>query len=324
MTRRHLFWVSLLALAAILAAGIGAAVYVWQDKNELQGKLVFAKTFDAGITVDEIMITSAEDQVKLEQKDSYWYVANKGNYYADFRLIHQFLSAINQSTYSVKLPYNKENMKMGYLFFPEKDMAESGLLIQTYAKGEKLDEMIVGLPDENERYFFAKRPNVDEIWLIDGNFNLPLYAKDWLLRPVLSIPDRGIESITMGDRYIQKEHKNGSFVNEAGLEFEAKVLTDILRATYMTDARRGEQFRAEYSDESPQKIIDVITFYGLEVILRLYYAETGNVWMNVKLSTTPLPISEVKDYIEDNRFLYDDWYFEIVPEQSYILRGFRL
>ena len=58
--------------------------------------------------------------------------------------------------------------------------------------------------------------------------------------------------------------------------------------------------------------------------MTLYYNNQNDIWFSIKLLTTPLPMKIVNDYIKDNSFLYDDWYFKASSEQGHILRDFRL
>ena len=323
MNKKHLIAVSFLIVIVIVAIVGGIYFGIWKESADLQGKLVFSRTFDAGARVDRITIETAEDIVELRQKNSYWFVVNKGNYYADFHFMHQLLTSINQSIYSIRFPYDAKNAKIRYLLEPEESRMDSGMLITTYAGEELLDKIIVGLADDDNRYYFARRPDKREIWLINGNFDLPVFSYDWLLRPVLSVPRNAVESVTIGDKYVQRKNKSGNFYDEKNLNINIEPLLDVLSGVYIIDALKKEAFEAKWKQREPAKVIDVITFYGLEFILRLYY-DGGQVWLNVDLSTTPLPISSVKDYIKDNRFLYDGWFFEVHPEQSRILRDFRL
>lgn len=324
MNKRHVAMVAAAAVLALLAVWGTIYLNIWQNDAKMQGKLVFAKTFDLGEKVNRIVITTADDVIELQQKNSYWLVAGKGSYYADFNLMHQFLNSINQSIYSVRLPYTEKTVRENYLFNPAEQKEDSGMLIQTYIDDQMLDEIIIGLADESGRYFFAKSPENKDIWLIDGQFNLPITAKYWLLRPVLAVSANTIESITMGKNYVQRETPAGDFVDEQGVSINTAPLLDVLSGIDIVNAMTAEQFKASGLDLLPEKVIDVITFYGLEFIFKIYYNDNNQVWLNINLSTTPLPMSAVNDYIRDNRFLYDGWYFEVSSAQGHVLRDFRL
>ena len=59
---------ALVALAAVLAISCFKSR---QNEAKLQGKLVFARTYDLGDEVDRIVITTADDVIELKQKKSF-------------------------------------------------------------------------------------------------------------------------------------------------------------------------------------------------------------------------------------------------------------
>ena len=73
-----------------------------------------------------------------------------------------------------------------------------------------------------------------------------------------------------------------------------------------------------------EKQFEIETFYGLKFILNLYIDGNNIGWINIKLSKTPLPIASVNDYIRDNSFLYDGWFFALYPSHTKILENFNL
>lgn len=312
------------AVLAVMAVWCGIKLQNFQNSAKLQGKLVFANTFDQGHKFDRIVITTAEDIIDLRQENSYWRVVNKGNYYADFSLVHQFLTSANKSAYMIKLPYDDKLVKEKYLVNPEENKEDSGLLIRTYIGDTLLDEIIIGLPDDEGRYFFAKNVHTNEIWLINGEFNLPIMSKYWLVRPVLAVSQRIVEILSVEDKTVQREIENGPFFDDRKRIIATEPLLGVLGNVTIVNAMSAEQFRQAGLEKLPSRVIKAVTFYGLEFICTVYMAEDSKVWLNVKLSTTPLPMAAVNDYIRDNRLLYDGWYFEISPEQQYILRDFYL
>ena len=132
MTKRKLFFV--LGAALLMLAIILGSVLDLLGKNaaQKQGQMVFAETFDKGVLVDKIKITTAEDTITLVQKNSYWFVEEKGLYYADFATLQKLLISLNESVYAVKLPLTDEVLKEGFLLEPKQGENNSGLLIQTY------------------------------------------------------------------------------------------------------------------------------------------------------------------------------------------------
>lgn len=325
MLERKRRWIILVAaFAAMAVVWGGISLQTYKNNAKLQGKLVFANAFDQGHKLNRIVITTAEDVTELRQENSYWRVVNKGNYYADFGLIHRFLSSANKAAYMIKLPYDAKLAEEKYLHNPEKEKENSGLLIKTYIDDVLLDEVIIGLPDDEGRYFFARNVHSDEIWLINGDFNLPIMSEYWLLRPVLAISQRVVEILSVAEETVQREIEDGPFFDDRKRVIFTEPLLDVLGNITIVNALTAEQFKQAGFENLPTRVIKAVTFYGLEFICTVYMAEDAKVWLNIKLSTTPLPMAAVNDYIRDNRLLYDGWYFEISPEQRYILRDFRL
>ena len=292
--------------------------------SEMQGSLVFAKTYDRGHDIDRIVINTPRDMVELKQKNSYWYVANKGNYWADFKLMHQFLNSINQSVYSIKLPYDETQEKENYLLNPLDTKENPGLLIETFVKDELQDRIIIGTADENELYYFAKRPDKREIWLIDNNFDLPVWASQWLLSPLLSVSEDSIEEVKSEKVYAKRENAGEKFFDEKMKYVNVEQVLKVFNNLVAVDVLPKKDFDVSRLELAKNVQFELMTFYGLKFICTIYYGERSGMWVNIKLSTTPLPITQVNDYIKDNSFLYDGWYFRISPVQEAILRNFFL
>ncbi|MBE6443402.1 MAG: DUF4340 domain-containing protein [Alphaproteobacteria bacterium] len=315
---KTLFMISFLALMAVL---ILIYTILWYNGGKLQGKMVFANSYNNGEKVDKINIITAEDAVELELKNSYWLVKGKGEYYADFSKVHSFLTSVNSSSYLVKMPFSQELLANKYLYNPKEQKENSGMLVQIFAGDVLLDEIIIGLPDEDKKYYFVRNIDDDSVWQIDGNFKLPIMEKDWLLTPVFSVSPNTIESLGINNNIVTREDEHSDFTNEKGYKVNADVLTNILNYIEIQDAVKADKADFENFDI---KEIYATTFYGLKVNLTLYYNNQNDIWFSIKLLTTPLPMKIVNDYIKDNSFLYDDWYFKASSEQGHILRDFRL
>ena len=207
---------------------------------------------------------------------------------------------------------------------PAKFEQNSGMLITTYANGKKIDEMIVGLADESKNYHFARNLKDNNIWLISESFNLPIYSKDWILRPIVSLPIKHTEIIQIDDKQINKLDELTPFYDEKGEVVNVDILTDVLSNMYAVDAIPQEEFEKNITNKTKRKNIKIFTFVGLVFELDIFSTDDKKVWCKIKLSTTSLPMRVVNDYINDNKFLYENWYFEISSEQGHILRDFRL
>ncbi len=317
MNKKNWWALSVIILTFLLT--VTAAIWYEQkdSANNLQGKLVFAKTYNDGSRVNKIVISSKDGYVILKQENSYWLLENGGMYFADFRLIHSLLSTVNQSIYMMKIPYDAQKLSKYLLHNPEKQKENSGVLIKTYVDEKILDEIIIGREADTKKYFYVMNPKNKDIWLADGNFNLPLKPEEWLLNPVLSVPKNAVESVTIAKSYVQREKQAAYFFNEKGNRVFVEPLLNILYALNIVSAEKQKP------EDEPARVIDVITFYGLEYIIKLYNKD-NKIWAKIDLTTTSLPKSQVKEYINENSFLYEGWLFEIAPGQAHVLRDFKL
>ena len=311
----------LIISSLILLIVIGVSFYYVLQKNDAQqqGKLVFASTYNQGHLVDRIELITAQDKVVLHQENSYWKVANKGNYFADFDMMHLFLSSMNQSVYSVKLPSDNKSIKDQNLNNPLDQKDHSGMLIKTYIGNYLLDEVIVGNSVDGGKYYAVRVPDSKNIWLTNGTFSLPSQPEDWLLRSLVSIPSEAIESISVNDKEIHRFQSQGSFFDEEGRLVSTDILLNVLQSVNVFDVLPEEDFNGKVSFEKIDEF-SVTTSYGLKFVF-LFYTVEEDLWFEVRLETTSLPMTVVNNFIEENSFLYDGWYFKALPEQAFVFRN---
>jgi hypothetical protein len=142
-----------------------------------------------------------------------------------------------------------------------------------------------------------------------------------LLYPVFSVVKDSIEKVQQGDVFVSRDVQSNYFLDNMGREINLDQLVKLMGNVIAVNSLRENNF---VKDDVNEKVIELTTFYGLVITCNIYYDSSNKTWLNIKLSTTALPNSTVNDYIKDNSFLYDGWYFEITPEQGSILRNFKL
>lgn len=316
MNRKNLYYAAGL-LAVALAAMILAMVFTnFKYPAQSQGTLVFSESFKNGGELNKIAIENKENTITLELKDNLWRVREAGGYYANTYLLNALLSDFNASSFFSRRENTPQALKDFAL-----DAPRSGTRISTYKGGQKFDSVVIGKAAENRLYHFARLEN-DEIWLISGRFELPAETYSWLLQPVLELPDSLIETIRFYKNgeviNIGRHRPEQSFSDDAGRHITAKTLTNLLSHLTVDDVSDSADFDKEKF--MPSQRMEIITFQGLVFYLDFYEnAAQDEIWVQITLSTTPLPMSVVNDYIKDNRFLYDGWYFKLPPATKGIL-----
>lgn len=294
-----------------------------QERN-IQGKLVFAKSYDAGIKVNRVVITDYQNTVELRQNDGYWRLPEYHGYYANFNLIKSFFDTLNDSTYLQPVSKEAAKIKELSLLNPQNNNISSGILVQTYADNELLDAIIVGMKDPDMGFFIARRADSDNIWLIGGNYDIPCSAKLWLPKSVLDIPAQAVEMLGVDGNLISRRSPTEDFQDRLGLAIPTGWLLQTISSLNITDVITERMFNSQFPKAKISKIYDINTFYGLRFELDFYKTSTDDVWVNIKLSSDTVALRSVNDYINDNAFLYEGWYFKIAPHQKEFLMNYKL
>ena len=320
--KKHLFHL-LIAFLTLCAVVLLFYFSSWKNSSQLQGKLVFANTYNHGLALDKIKIKTAEDDVELVYENNYWLLNSSNKYYADFSKIHNLLTFFNKTTFEVKLPSSDEEIKNNFLNNPVEQKEGSGVLLQTFSKGKLLDEVVLGKNSVGNSYFFAKNFSDDYIWLIDNYFDLPTTISSWLPAPVFSVLGDTVESVKIDGEIAQRDNENTYFTNAEGKKVVIDALFNVFMNVFIKDVWDETGFNKNVKVISERKI-EIITFSGLKVECKVFVAENNQIWINIKLLTTPLPKTVIHDYIKDNLFLYDGKYFNVSSNQGHVLKYFRL
>jgi len=292
--------------------------------QNMLGSLVFANAYDKGTEVNKIMIISAEDEVELVQKNSFWHVANQAGYFADFGLIYKFISVLNNSSYVAGFEVSNELFDEKFLHNPAEGKANSGMLIRVFASDVLTDEIVVGLSDETGKYYFARQPESDKIWLVDGDYNIPLRSKDWLFVPMADLDYSMIETVVVDKMSVSRNNREENFYGEHNNVVNVRPLIKGFGGRLAEKVITTSEFMSLQSKIVQQKTIELITFQGMKFVCNFYWLDDGKAYLRIKLSTTPLPMLAVRDYIKDNNMMFDNWYFLLLPEKSHIFKKFRL
>ncbi len=318
--KRVFIGVLLVLLLTIAAFYISTLI---QEKN-IQGKLVFAKSYDAGARVNRIVITDYKNVVELHQNNGYWRLPGYHDYYADFDVIKSFFDTLNSSTYLQPVSTGSAKVKELSMLNPQDGNISSGILVQTYADDELLDAIIVGMKDPDKGFFIARRADSDNIWLIGGNYDIPTSPKLWKPKSLLNIPTSAIQMVGVDGHLISRRSPSEDFQDRLGLTIPTGWLLQTLSSLNVSDIIPEDLFNKRFADVKISKIYDINTFYGLRFELDFFETSPKDVWVNIKLSSDTVAMRSVNDYINDNAFLYDGWYFKISSYQKDFLMNYKL
>lgn len=314
-------------IVAAVAVVIAVAVFTYfrlSSPAQIQGQLVFNRTFDKGAQVDKILIDNVNGTIELNQKDGYWYVGNYGNYYADFTVIKQFMDMLNGSIYVMEVPPAQDQKDNVALQDPLKQKEFAGFLVRTYAEDKELDAVIIGLRASEKGYFFARRQDSDKVWVISWNNEIPSVAQDWLPRIIIDVPTSAVQALNIDNKTLSRQVSTQGFTDRFGSVIDIEWLLHNLTSFEVENIMYQNEFDKQYPNTDIKKIYDISTFYGL--VFEIIFYDTGDdkAWVNIKLLADNLPKAAVYDYIKDNSFLYDGWYFSVSPRQKDFLLNYNL
>lgn len=312
------------AIIAVVAVASFFAYFKWSAEPQYQGQLVFNHTYDSGDKVDKIIIDNANGSVELNKIDGYWRLGNFDNYFADFNTIKTFLDMLNSSIYVMAIPSAKGQKDNVALQNPLKQKEFAGTLVRTYAQGKLLNEIIIGLRASENKNYFARNPNSDDVWLISWDHDIPLVAQDWLPHPILDIPNAAIEILSIDRKNLTRQISSDKFRDRFNTEIDIDWLLYNLTSFDIDEVLSQKSFETRYPDVDVKKIYDITTFYGLIFEVLFYDGGDDKAWVNIKLSADNLPKAAVHDYIKDNSFLFDGWYFSVSPRQKDFLLNYDL
>lgn len=295
----------LLFVSAIFAATV-IFIFSGQQNRRVTGTLVFAKSSSQIADIGEILIKTSTDTVTLNVDNDLWRIKEVDNYYANYKFIKELFDEINHSIF-----YRKQN-NITETKLNKYDLNANGLSITVFDKGgQMLNSVIIGKKNGNSLYRFALLPETGEVYLVTGNYVFPKKLFSWMEQPLLALEENEVTSITLNNQTLNRDE---IFLPFYFIGTEMTVNPDGLLKLFSylpaLDAISSQNFNQEAF--SHQKNIKITTFDGLIVSMELY-ENKDDIWIKISLSTTTLPTTKTNDYIKNNRFLYDGWYFKINP-----------
>lgn len=284
----------------------------------LIGKNVFQNTLDKGLEFNKIELTTSQGKIVLHLKDNYWRVATGSDYYANMPIINNLFNSINKSTYYSKQQQNPELLAQYGL--DKKNYAsdqQNVAHIRTFADNKLLDDILIGKSADNHLYTYAWHPGSPDIWLITGQFTLPQYQYSWFQQPLFNYPSNIIKSVSSdygnGTTMAIRLNSDTPFANQEMRPNELKPILAEFNYLIFENVVPSYEFAKETFPM--HRRLKVTTFSGLINTLDIYSNGT-QYWTEINLSASNLTTGNINAYIDDNKFLFDGWVFELAPESG--------
>lgn len=306
-------------LVTLISALIAVLSIVYTNINSNKkngGDLVFANAYEHINDIGSIVIKDNNKTITLLQEDNLWRVKEADYYYADYVLINELFNDLNTSKFYRKIENNPQAIA---------NIKQQHFLVTIFSKDNKiLDEIMIGEKNDRNVYHMAL-PTIGSknLYLITGKYFIPQNDYSWLQQPLLQIENKQIQYIESDNKKIIRDNPQLPFItilaNKTTKEFNATLLESELKYIGFTKVVSAQNFDETLYPES--KTYKITTFEGLVINLTIL-SNGKDYWSKINLSSTNLPTSEINDYIEDNSFLYDDWYFKLNNDTGRIMFNF--
>ena len=292
----------------LLVSAIFATTSVWyisqQKKRTYGGEVVFAKTIQNLNNLGRLTIKNQGKEVNLQLEDNLWRIMEMGNYYADYNQINNLFKDFTEAkVYRRRGPATPEDKK-------KFGLEENALRIITRDKQEQiLNDIIIGQDTTNGLYHFAQISSEQNIFLISGKLKFPKQIYSWLKQPILSFSPQEISSLRIKDTTAARKNPLLDFTIK-GTTKTTNIKSYLGALIYVPayDVRRAADF--DEKDWPQQNHLQLTTFDGLVTDISIF-GNNNEYWAALKISATRLPKASTNDYIKDNAFLYDGWYFKL-------------
>ncbi len=300
------------AVLSFISLLFAATALYYSSKNTYKkssGELVFAQTYTQINNIGSILIHKNEDTLSLVLEDNLWRVKNEDYYYANYPLLNLLFNNFVSSKYY--RPVNQEQIQIPHFL-------QNAVTIDVLTKDNQLlNSVLIGnMEDRGVYYIGADASTPEKLFLITGNYYFPENIYSWLQQPILQLSPTQIKQIEVIDAEktftLKRNNENQPFYTLLENKTLKNVNTELLLQS-LNYVSAEKVISAQNFDNTLyplQKTYKITTFDGLIVNLHLLQAE-NDYWAEIKLSSNNLPTSEISDYIENNTFLYDGWYFKI-------------
>lgn len=319
---KQVWFVAVLSLVLLIGA---MAVHLHYLNRSVGGNKLFAGVDIIGL--DKITLQNARQTVTLQKDENLWRVKEADNYYADFNLMRSLLANIENLRLKQKYEATSENLDIFKLHNPgdKLNSADAGTVLSLFdASGKKLRQIIIGGRDTMDNQV-VRLSDKNDIFAVDGIFTLPRELSSWTKQPLIHYNGLEISAFEENDERIERYREGAPFmrldVKRPYLRMELVRILDML-----TDLKYDKVLSSQEFDDMryrQTKTLSVTSFDGLVTELKLL-TDFDEYWVQIRLSTTTLPSVKVNDYIQNNGFLYEDWWFRLPADTGRALFQFKL
>ncbi|MFV0626360.1 MAG: hypothetical protein ACK5N8_03295 [Alphaproteobacteria bacterium] len=250
------------------------------------GEYLYSNVISDMSNVKKVLVKVGFEKYNLSLEDDLWRIDNAGGYYASHFVLNNFLTDIYNSQIFSKVDEVEDKM------------FENPVKIIFFDKDNKVvEKVLVGNRYKNDIYSFVKKNKV--VYVASGVFEFPKELISWIQQPAFAINQNNVLSI--------KVLRDGN-LERTSLKNLPNMVREYLNFTYFDYVmKEGEFDRNQYPQS---RIMEAETKDGLKVGYEFLSNENES-WVKISLSTNKLPTAKVAEYVKENSFLYEGWFFKV-------------
>ncbi len=324
MTKKNILALFVLMIITLIWALSGFINMLNSTPDINNGRMIFAETIKLGKNPTKIKIKTPQNTITLEADNNLWQVKECDYYFANIKLVNTLLSDIQNARYISQQTFEEDTYINLNLRQPTKGDEGEGVLIETFNQEEPIDAVIIGKKNSQNQFHHIRPADRQEVWIAEGEFELPLEIYSWLMQPLFDFSENIFEKITLTkdgeSKTAQRQSVYTPFFHQKKPVFPQTLLE---RFAYLT---MENVLSAQNFDETlfpQQKQITLQTFNGLLIQINLYH-DTQNYWIKITLLPDILSTPSVNAYIKSNAFRYDGWFFKIPAATGKIFANFNI
>jgi len=266
----------------------------WKKSPQTVGMKIFANSGTVSAENGKIVLNDGKNSFSFVMKDSAWRVEECGEYFADYTMSSVLIYMLNSSRL-----YNTE----------QKEKFEPIWTISVFEKDNLLDRVEVSSPQEN--IYSAKKDGDSKIYAMSQMFDFPHSCDLWLKQPLIALQKDAVASVKVKDKLFEKDDDSQDFTaNENDKKYLENMFLQLGNLRFITAERAQEN-----KEDNLLETIEITTTQGL--VIEIEILQNGEKY-HIKMSTdtTVLPQNGIREYVENNKVLYDGWLFEITKNQA--------
>ncbi|MBO5038495.1 MAG: hypothetical protein J6C85_03455 [Alphaproteobacteria bacterium] len=280
-----------------------------------RGNYFFEKTRNTADISSIVLNFNGKDTVSLVKKEGIWRVKEADDYYASLTKTNALLKLIyNTFIHRIDELHDEDNKKFG---------SETIQITSYNEAGDILDLAIIAAKDLNNKYHYAKLNQNDFLYQLDGDFSLSAVLTDWLQMPILQIAYNQIKRITTDNFDVYRRFKDEELKEvQSGREVsQMRRFANYLWYLNAIEVRHAIHFKKQ--DFKLKKSIKLTTLDGIIYRINLF-SNDRDYWLNIELDRERLLADDALFIINENKMLYDGWFFKINPETGEGISTFSL